>query len=188
MGVHLVFVGPSGSGKTTLMLGLSELDLPRPMTIDRTITTRPRRPYEGDLENRYVTLDEFEAERPSFLFTFESYGRHKYGMTVPESLGEREVRMRILRPSLALQFKKLVPEPVVICAVAPFVSNPRGLLLHRVPWAPVAELEERVHNFHDEDIAAALVADIHHQNRLGIEESTVALAALTFRYLRSKGL
>lgn len=188
MGAHLIIFGPSTAGKTSLMLGLRQFESEYQFTVDRTWTTRPRRPHENDEENVFVSHPAFEANRHRFVFTFNNW-HHKYGITPPEPLSPKEVRMRILRPTLARQFSRLVaPEPVVFCGVAPFSDNPAEILWRRDPRADPAEVIDRVERFHDEELEAVRASDIRFRNRPGLNEAIPALGSLIVDYLYRTGL
>ena len=75
-----VLIGPSGVGKSTL---LTELTKRCPVTIVRTVTTRPRRAGEDDVTHEFVDTDTFAALRGQgrFLGTHRHYG-HDYGLPV----------------------------------------------------------------------------------------------------------
>jgi hypothetical protein len=190
MGVHVVFSGPSTAGKTALMVGLSQLEgMSHEFHIDKAWTTRQRRLGENNAENIFVNQQAFDERRSRFLFTFFSaYGDFEYGIDKPTMLGRREVRMRILQPSLARRFRREVPEPTVLCSISPFSIDPEGIIRRRQPDIPLAEVEARVNSFFEDDEVARHESDIHFNNRLGLQSAVVSLGALIVSHLAERDL
>lgn len=193
MGAHVVFMGPSTAGKSELMLGLSRLERQSyDFQIDRHWTTRARRVNttyrEGDEENIFVTPEAFDAERSEFLFTFHTYGTYEYGVPPPAPVREREARLRILQPIVALRFRRLVPEPAVLCAVLPFPNDPSAVMFSRDHNANPLEVRRRLIRFDDEIEEAVAVADVRFQNTPGLPAAVLALRDVLVEYLREHDL
>ena len=186
MRAHLVFCGPSTAGKTTLMLGLAKVPGEYDFTVDRTWTSRARRPNEGNEENIFVTPDEFEANLHRFMLPFQTYPTYKYGIERPQPLTSNEIRMRILMPVFALKFRALVPEPTVICAISPFNSEPATIFNERDPNVDVNDQRARMSRFHSDRQAAEQVADLHFQNFSNVDLAVSALEATVLRHLSSR--
>lgn len=175
MGVHVIFSGPSTAGKTSLMVGLSGGEN---FTIDKTWTTRPRRPGEGDAENIFVDPLEFEERRRDFLFTFRTHPSYEYGICHPDPLGPQEVRMRILMPFFARRFKSMVQSPAVFCAIEPFSGDPYEIFLRRDPGVERSDMQARLNRFEADRAEARECADIIFYNRVGIESAVRALGSV----------
>ncbi len=178
MGMHVVLTGPSTAGKTSLMLGLTRLEGDVTFNLERTLTTRERRPNEGDEENEFLTNEQFlERQAQGLLFTFgPDDGRYQYGITHPEPVKESEIRMRILRPHHATYFRTLVDTPTIICAVSPYETDPRAAFLRRDPQADPEDILERLSRFHRDQEEARDVADIHFQNQFGLDAAVQKLS------------
>lgn len=75
-----VLIGPSGAGKSSLLAATAARG---PVTVVRTVTTRPRRPGENDLTHEFVSAETFaDLQRQGrFLGTHHQYG-HDYGLPV----------------------------------------------------------------------------------------------------------
>lgn len=180
MGAHVVFTGPSTAGKTSLMLGLSRLECDMQFSLERTLTTRIKRPNEGNDENEFLTPEEFELrQEQGLLFTFgPEDGRYHYGITIPRPVDQNEIRMRILRPHHAVYFRTLVETPTLICAVSPYETDPQAAFLRRDPEADPADIAERMSRFHKDQNEAEAVADVHFQNQFGLEIAVRHLSCL----------
>lgn len=173
---HVILFGPSTAGKTSLMLGLSRLESSYyKFNVDKTWTTRIKRPGENDEENVFATKEEFNKERHTFLFPFQTYPTYEYGIKVPSPLKEREIRMRILMPVFALKFRSLVPEPTVFCAIYPYHNEPESIFTARDPDIDPGDLEARMQRFRNDTREAREYADIHFQNKEGLDKSTLTL-------------
>ncbi len=188
MSAHLVLLGPSTAGKTSLMLGLERSEGVYNFTLDKTWTTRERRPGESDEENIFVDQDTFEIKRYEFLFPFRTFPTYEYGIERPRPLAELEVRMRILMPAHAKLFRELVTAPTVFCSIAPFNDNPAEVFRRRDPEADEADLTARITRFHKDRLEADSAADILFQNCPGIEESVSRLRNTVTSYLSERGL
>jgi len=188
MGTHLILSGPSTAGKTSLMLGLAGSTGEHIFTIDRTITTRPRRPNETDQENIFVRQKAFEAERADFLFPFQTFPTYEYALRVPRSVQSNEVRMRILMPTQALMFRQLVAEPTLICSVVPYHDDAEALFRARDNQVDEVDLQARVRRYHTDIESSNQVADLHFQNLPGIQDAVFALRGAVLEHLgyRSK--
>lgn len=83
--VITVLIGPSGAGKSTLLAATARRV---PLTVLRTVTTRPRRPGEDDTTHRFVTPATFATllADGAFLGTHRQYG-HDYGLPLPTRPG-----------------------------------------------------------------------------------------------------
>lgn len=183
MSAHVIFCGPSTAGKTSLMLGLSQTSGEYNFTVDRTITTRSRRPNESDLENVFVTPDEFEQRRSSLLFSFQTYPTYEYGIDQPAPLQSKEARMRILMPALAQKFRSLVPEPTLICAILPHHNDPEHVFLSRDPEVDQADLRARVDRFQADKAEATACADLSFRNQPGLHNAVQALRQTILSHL-----
>lgn len=185
MGAELVFLGPSGAGKTTLMRGLADCREGRyGFTIDRPWTTRQRRRGEGDSEYVFASEAAFNAKRPDFLFTMGTYGAYEFGLEKLGPVAANEVRMRILLPANAERFRELVGS-AVFCAVAPGVSD--DVLAERIrmrdPNADAGDVAVRVRRIREDTEQARQIADIAFENKLGIDQSVLALRSTLEAYL-----
>jgi guanylate kinase len=184
-GAHLILMGPSTCGKTSLMLGLSELTTCESrFTIDRTWTTRPRRPTDTDKENIFIDQTSFDGMRDDFLFTFQTYPTYEYGISVPPSLEEDEIRLRVLMPQFARTFRQLVPEPTYFCAVMPYINDPERVLELRDPGLERADIDARLARFMIDQVEANDAADFSFKNRPGISEAVLALSEVTINFLQ----
>lgn len=179
MGAHVVLMGPSTVGKTSLMLGLTEIaGAPLDFTVERTCTTRKRRPDEGDAENVFLNEAEFEQRRPGFLFTFRTAPDYEYGITCTDPVGVREARLRILPAKLAVRFRREVQAPTILCSIAPTGEDPLQLFLRRDPNADPADVATRLSRFDAERALADEVADVRFQNHPGLVDSVAELSGL----------
>lgn len=185
MGVHVIFSGPSTAGKTSLMVGLSKSE---GFTIDKTWTTRPRRPGEDDEENVFIDSPEFEERRRDFLFTFQTHPSYEYGICHPEPLGPKEVRMRILMPFFAHRFRSMVQSPTVFCAIEPFLHDPYEIFLKRDPGVERSDMEARLNRFEADRLEAWECADVIFCNSFGIESSVQSLGSFLVNHACSRGL
>lgn len=180
---HLIFSGPSTAGKTSLMLGLSEADIGEySFTVDRTWTTRSRRPSEGDEENVFVTAEEFDSKRDDFLFTFQTFPTYEYGIEIPGQLDPDEIRMRILMPVHAIMFREMVEEPTVFCAVSPLSKNAKQVFDERDPEFDPEDSSARLQRFFDDITEANSAADICFQNTAGLELAVLRLGQRVVNY------
>jgi len=176
MSAHVVLFGPSTAGKTSLMLGLTESEGPGNFTVERTWTTRQRRPGEGDRENVLVDADTFERNRERFLFTFQTFPTYEYGIERPTPLAPDEIRMRILMPVFARKFRSLVKPPVVFCSIAPLqAADPEQVFRARDPSVDPHDLKARLARFHTDLLEADTEADIRFQNQEGLTDAVEAL-------------
>ncbi len=160
------------------MLGLTNAEAGHNFTTDRTWTTRARRPAEDDQENVFVEPVQFERKRSDFLFTFQTFPTYEYGIEKPPALSDNEIRMRILMPTHARLFRKLVDEPVLFCAIAPFNPNPEDAFRARDPNVDPKDLSARMGRFYDDQVEANAAADVCFQNCEGLEDSVARLANL----------
>ena|SRR3990167_7755085 len=188
MGTHVVLLGPSTAGKTSLMLGLSHTEGQYDFTIDRTWTTRSKRPDDGEEENVFVDPPEFDKKRPEFLFNFQTFPTYEYGIEKPAPLSDNEVRMRILMPVFAVKFRQMVSvEPVVLCSISPFHSDPESVFRARDPHIDPEDLQARIQRFHEDNVQADELADIQFQNCEGLQSAVNELHSNITGYLQEKG-
>jgi|SRR3989344_382915 len=188
MGAHVVLLGPSTAGKTSLMVGLSHTEGEYDFTIDRTWTTRAKRPDDGNEENVFVDSTEFDKKRSEFLFTFQTFPTYEYGIEKPASLTEKEARLRILMPVFADKFRQMVSiEPVILCSISPFHSDPESVFRARDPDIDPEDLQARIQRFHQDNIEANELADIQFQNREGLQSAVNELHSNITGYLQEKG-
>ena len=184
MGSHLIFCGPSTAGKTTLMLGLSHFESEYNFSLDKTWTTRPKRPNESDEENIFVGAEEFEKNRDRFLFDFQTFPPYEYGIEIPRPLEEKEIRMRILKPPFARIFKSLVNEPSVLCSINPFNNNPQEIFDSRDPYINHNDLTDRISRFKSDLIEANEAADLKFQNINDLDFVLKSLHHLVIRHIK----
>lgn len=179
MSANLVLMGPSTAGKTSLMLELARQSPVYDFTIDRTRLTRPRRPGEGDEENIFLSPEAFEAERHNFLFPFQTSPDYEYGIPLQRPLQPREVRMRILMPVHAKQFRALVaPTPTLLCAISPRPGDPKMVITKRDPNLSQADKDARMARFFTDNEDAKAIADIRFQNFENITSAARSLGEL----------
>ncbi len=186
MGAHIVFFGPSTAGKTSLMLSLAETSAEYSFSVDKTWTTRSRRPDECDKENVFVDQEEFDEKRSDFLFTFQTYPTYEYGIEVPRPLAEREIRMRILMPVFAVKLRGLIAPPVAFCAVSPLDQNPENAFTARDPNVDPGDMHSRLRRFHSDRKEADEAADLVFQNTEGIDKAVAALGTAIIDFLVEK--
>src|SRR5207244_977771 len=115
---------------------------------------------EGNEENIFVDTATFEAKRPDFLFTFQTFPTYEYGIEAPSPLSEKELRMRILMPVHARIFRELVSEPSIFCSISPFQANPFAIFETREAVADPRDIRARERRFHIDKAEADSVADI----------------------------
>ena len=188
MGAHLIFCGPSTAGKTSLMLGLSKQPGGYDFNVDKTWTTRKKRPNETDEENIFVTPEEFESNRDRFLLPFQTFPTYEYGIDKPRPLNDKEIRMRILMPTFAIKFRDLVEEPTVLCSVAPFCNEPERIFRERDPGLDDTDLQSRLSRFYTDEEEARSVSDISFQNFEDIELAVNSLKIVILHHLQHNNL
>ena len=186
MVTHVIFCGPSTAGKTTLMLGLTEINENLQFTVDRTLTTRPRRNNEDDRENIFLNPSEFKKKRRDLLFTFQNSPSYEYGIIKPDPLTPNEVRMRILLPEYAAKFRELIDEPSVVCSISPPHSDPTKIFLER--GTDDMDMQARLKRFYTDKTEADEYADLSFQNFEGAELATRSLASFLIGHIRKKDL
>ncbi len=184
MSAQLVFMGPSAAGKTSLMLGLTHLEGEYQFRVDRTWTTQNRRIQEGDEEKRFVSRDEFESNRPEFLFSFQTFPDYEYGIPQQAPLQPQEVRMRVLPPVFAIKFRNLVPAPTVLCSITPYVTDPEEIIRARDPSINPTDMMSRVLRFKRDQDEADTLADIHFKNVEGLDGAALALGSMIVDHLK----
>lgn len=110
-----VLIGPSGAGKSTLLAAVTERC---PMTVVRTVTTRPRRSGEDDITHHFVSPETFAALQDDhrFLGTHRQYG-HDYGL--PVLTGTRAPVVTCLRAPVVERLRRHHAELDVIALDAP---------------------------------------------------------------------
>jgi guanylate kinase len=177
MSAHLILMGPSTAGKSSLMRGLSECNNgTEKFTIDRTWTTRPKRPNEDDGENIFVDKTELEESQVNFLFRFRTFRTYEYAIATPEPLDQDEVRMRILMPVFAKRFQASVPEPTIFCSIKPIHADPAEIFRSRDGGMDENDIAARSARFIQDQNEAEQAADITFQNTEGIECAVLALS------------
>lgn len=165
------------------MLGLTDLQSKYDFNIDRTWTTRQRRPGEGDDENVFETPEVFERKRPEFLFTFQTYPSYEYGIERPRVLELNEVRMRILMPVFAKRFRELVDAPTIFCAIIPYQQDPEQVFLSREPDVDHDDMNSRLSRYFKDSEEAKSAADICFQNIPGLNSAIHKLATTVIDFL-----
>lgn len=168
------------------MLGLSQTKGPYDFTFDRIWTTRVRRPNEGDEENEFVGHEVFEKKRDEFLFPFQTFPSYEYGIEKQKPLEVREIRMRSLMPLFAIKFRQLVSPPTIFCSIGPFTENPEQIIRSRDPNINHDDLEQRLLRFHQDNINAQKVSDVHFQNKEGLEEAVIELHTILISYFAKR--
>lgn len=168
------------------MLGLSELEQgPLSFTVDRTWTTRVRRPNEGDSENVFATTEQFEAKRKEFLFTFQTYPTYEYGIDYPKPLLRNEVRMRILMPVFAQKFRSFVEEPTYICSIQPRSVVPEMVYGSRDQAGDMSDMRARLDRYETDIVEANKVANIRYANTEGLDVAVAGLCEQILRFAHS---
>jgi guanylate kinase len=166
------------------MLGLSELTEDYSFNVDRTYTTRPRRPNEGDKENIFLSHSEFDERKKDMLFTFQTFPTYEYGLAVPKQLDDSEIRMRILMPVHAKIFRDAISEPVLLCAVEPYIDNPEEVFINRDPAVDPEDLLSRMQRFYTDKEDACRAADFCFKNKEGIYEAVKDLGKILMNAVR----
>jgi guanylate kinase len=190
-GVYVALIGPFGVGKSSLAKelvrsGSSKLKF----KIVKQVTSRQRRPGEDDLEYEFISEEQFQQSKNSYLKIQPNRGVNwHYAYKEQPPLVDDTVYLYIVLPETAQFLKQQNPQDTVICAILPPTDKKlREQLIGRDNTISEVELDIRLKHLKGDTEDAKALADIEFYNDGDIKTSTSALASTIENYLikRSK--
>lgn len=175
---RVALIGPFGVGKSSLAKTLVKNE-PGPFKyeLERLVTSRQRRPGEGDEEYEFVTQEEFERRKDSYLIVQPNRGvAWNYALPADRALGHDTIRLYTVVHETADFLRKRFMGETIICAILPPSDTVlRERLQGRDPNITAEELDLRLSLVQSDTETAMRLADIKFYNRDNLETSAIAL-------------